>query len=644
MYVTAIGFPTHEHDPVTVHTHDLEGVTGSTIIGGHAEKAPGTPLVSDFTVAGGDYSKAGYSSVVLGAFADGGYVSTDSENPYNGLWNVVIGSEDQLDFDLGFFTAVVRVDEDSFFPSETVVIGSSARVLGSSFTDVGIGYDLRIGGHLNDPATGGGPMSGGGNVFVGAHTNSSGNEQWSIDVPDSEVKDSVVIGWGNEIYPPHSDPTNPIGYNIATDLSEDADSIVAIGTRLSTWGTGIIYISNSDTFTGSAHGRRLINIGGTNFVWRPEQTSLVPPIVVEYHDLTEASAVGNNLYPQGDESFCIGYGVGTSRNQHMVIGVYDHGAIWLYGNVELEVLDSLSDPIHSSAHGCVVWNVNASTAYTSGGDHSVVLDEILTMHQGDIYGGPRGPNLYENGQSIGTWFRIKKVDSSANTVTITASAGQTIDSFASIVLTDQYDYIDVVANEIFDHYTTPPFGGPAVFRREWSLFGGIVGGVPFGGGGAFTSTIIVQEADSTVDAAVTTLDFGSGFDITSAPAGEANIVLDLSEVAGGGDLSWATNLPTIPNDTVTYAKMQNVSAASRLLGRGSAGGSGDVEEITLGTNLSMSGTTLNATGGGGGVTFVTSDPAGAPSAGQEVQYNTTNNMLWVWNSVDTTWRATELTT
>jgi hypothetical protein len=57
---------------------------------------------------------------------------------------------------------------------------------------------------------------------------------------------------------------------------------------------------------------------------------------------------------------------------------------------------------------------------------------------------------------------------------------------------------------------------------------------------------------------------------------------------------------TIDNDAVTYAKIQNVSAASRLLGRGSASGSGDVEEITIGSGLSLTGTTLSASGGGGG--------------------------------------------
>lgn len=46
------------------------------------------------------------------------------------------------------------------------------------------------------------------------------------------------------------------------------------------------------------------------------------------------------------------------------------------------------------------------------------------------------------------------------------------------------------------------------------------------GGGA---TIDVQEGDVSVDASTTTLDFGAGFDVTSSPSGEANVVLDYTE-------------------------------------------------------------------------------------------------------------------
>ncbi len=67
-----------------------------------------------------------------------------------------------------------------------------------------------------------------------------------------------------------------------------------------------------------------------------------------------------------------------------------------------------------------------------------------------------------------------------------------------------------------------------------------------------------------------------------------------------GPITSIGNATTITDDSVTYAKIQNVAAASRLLGRGAGAGSGNVEEITLGTGLVMLGNVLTATGGGGG--------------------------------------------
>jgi hypothetical protein len=118
-----------------------------------------------------------------------------------------------------------------------------------------------------------------------------------------------------------------------------------------------------------------------------------------------------------------------------------------------------------------------------------------------------------------------------------------------------------------------------------------------------TSIVGITGTKSQFNAAVTDGDILYAGDVTS-------------NATHTGDVTGATAL-TIANDAVTYAKMQNAGAntvlaraaatpgdigeialaAAQLLGRGATG---DVAAITLGTNLSMTGATLNATGGGGG--------------------------------------------
>ena len=78
---------------------------------------------------------------------------------------------------------------------------------------------------------------------------------------------------------------------------------------------------------------------------------------------------------------------------------------------------------------------------------------------------------------------------------------------------------------------------------------------------------------------------GSGGIQTSAFTG------DVTKTAGGTS-------QTIASSAVTYAKIQDISAASRLLGRGAGAGAGVTQEISLGTGLSMSGTTLSASAAG----------------------------------------------
>jgi hypothetical protein len=102
-----------------------------------------------------------------------------------------------------------------------------------------------------------------------------------------------------------------------------------------------------------------------------------------------------------------------------------------------------------------------------------------------------------------------------------------------------------------------------------------------------TGTVLGRGTGGTGDAEVLTV--GSGLQISGGVlAVDAVLDEEAANTVYAGPASGADATPTfralvtndLPNDGVTYAKLQNVSATSRVLGRKTSG-AGDAEELTL---------------------------------------------------------------
>jgi hypothetical protein len=111
------------------------------------------------------------------------------------------------------------------------------------------------------------------------------------------------------------------------------------------------------------------------------------------------------------------------------------------------------------------------------------------------------------------------------------------------------------------------------------------------------------------------------WDTAGGGSGITELTGDVTAGPGSG-----TQAATIPNDTVEYAQMQNVSAPSLILGRKTAG-AGDIEECTIDEILDFIGETSH-----GGILFKDATGWGRLEPGDDGQFLTTHGA-----DADPTW-------
>jgi hypothetical protein len=179
---------------------------------------------------------------------------------------------------------------------------------------------------------------------------------------------------------------------------------------------------------------------------------------------------------------------------------------------------------------------------------------------------------------------------------------------------------DGVTTAVDAEGTLSVIGGDAVESVNGQTGAVVLGAADVGAdpSGTATSAVTTHNSDTAAHGMTT---FGRSI-LQAASAAAARTILGLGSAAlaavtdfaaaihqhAAGDITSGTldaaRIPSlgtskIDDDAVTYAKLQNVSATARLLGRVSSG-AGDVEEIPLGTGLAFSGGALTATGGSSG--------------------------------------------
>ena len=162
-------------------------------------------------------------------------------------------------------------------------------------------------------------------------------------------------------------------------------------------------------------------------------------------------------------------------------------------------------------------------------------------------------------------------------------------------------------------------------------------------GNANTNNITIAAAGSIINSGQVTrivVDYGSA-GVTPINQNEYLAITD--NPSGGGSVSNVTAIAPITSSGGATPVISSSITENKLLGRGQISGTGVFQEIVLGSNLSLAGTTLNAVGGN--VDFTNAAPTTISVGGYPLgtQFPTAKTMQQMWDGLLYPYTAPTLT-